>query len=57
MYNISANVVTNVFPIGNVMVRAIMVYTVAGSFSASLRLVNDCTEPVSNIVDTGNPWV
>ena len=36
MSNCIANVATNVFPIGNIMVKGIVVYIVAGSFAASL---------------------
>ena len=45
-----AAVATNVFHIGNVMVKGIVVCSVAGSFAASLRLTNDCIVPVSNIL-------
>ena len=31
--------------------------TVGNSFSAGLHLINDCKAPVSNIADTGNPWI
>ena len=46
-----------VFPIGNVTVSGIMVYTIAGSFAANLRLTNDHVAPVSSIAGTANPWV
>ena len=45
---------SNVFPIGNVMVRGFMVYIVAGSFFASLQLTNNYMAPVSSIADTEN---
>ena len=46
-----------VFPIGNITVSGIVVYTIAGSFAASLQLMNDCIAPVSSIAGTANPWV
>ena len=52
-----ANVATNVFPVGNVIVKGIVVCTVAGSFAASLQLTNDRIAPVSNISGTENLWV
>ena len=48
---------TNVFSVGNVIFRGIMVDTVASSFSASLQLINDHVAPVSNIANTENSWV
>ena len=48
---------TNIFLIGNIMVRGIVVCIVASSFSASLQLANDHVVTVSNITDTANPWV
>ena len=40
------------FPVGNVTVSGIMVYTMAGSFAANLWLTNDCIVPVSSISGT-----
>ena len=57
MSNCIANVATTVFPIGNVTVEGVGVCTVAGSFAASLQLINDRIAPVSNIDGTVNPWV
>ena len=48
---------TNVFPIGNIMVKGIMVCMVAGSFSASLQLTNNRVVPVFNMAGTVNLWV
>ena len=39
------------------MVRGVMVYRIAGSFAANLRLTNDHVAPVSSIAGTANPWV
>ena len=55
--NYVAKLETNVFPVGNVMVRGIMGYMIAGSFSVSLQLTNNCVSPVFKIADTENPWV
>ena len=52
-----ADVATNAFPVGNVTVKGILGCTVAGSFSARLRLTNGHMAPVSNMADTENPWV
>ena len=41
---------TIVFPIGNIMVRGIIVCTIAGSFAANLQLTNDCLAPVALLV-------
>ena len=57
MFNYISNVATNVFPIGNILVKGIVGCTVAGSFSASFRLTNDHIVLVSNIADTANLWV
>ena len=46
-----------VFLVGNITVSGVMVYTIAGSFAANLRLTNDCIAPVSSIVGMANPWV
>ena len=46
-----------VFPVVNIMVRGVMVYTMAGSFAANLWLKNDCVVPVSSIAGTENTWV
>ena len=48
---------TNVFLIGNIMVKGIIGYTVAGSLNASLQLTNAHMVPVSNIASIVNPWV
>ena len=48
---------TIVFPVGNITIRGIVVYMVAGSFAASLQLTNDHVAPVSKISGTANPWV
>ena len=48
---------TIVFPVGNVIVRGIVVCTVAGSFAANFQLTNDHVAPVSNIDGTADPWV
>ena len=52
-----ARVANNFLPIGNVMVKGVMVHTVASSFSASLQLTNDHMALVSNIAHTANLWV
>ena len=57
MSTFGANVATNVFLVGNIIVKGIMVCMVASSFSASLQLTNDCIVPVSNMAGTANPWV
>ena len=57
MSNCIANVATNAFPVGNIMVNGIMGCMVADSLSASLKLMNYCVAPVSNISGTANPWV
>ena len=54
MSNYIANVVTNVFPIGNVIVRGVMVCMVASSLPASTQLTKDHMAPISNMTDTGN---
>ena len=54
MSNYASKVATNIFPIGIVMVRSIVVCMVAGSFSASLWLINDCMAPLSKIANTAN---
>ena len=46
-----------VFLIGNVTVKGFVVYTIAGSFAANLRLTNDRVAPVSSIAGTANRWV
>ena len=48
---------TIVFPIGNIMVRGVQVYTIAGSFAASLWLINNHVAPVASIAGTENPQV
>ena len=48
---------TIVFPVGNIMVRGIVVCMVAGSFAASLQLINDRMTPVYNIAGTENTKV
>ena len=57
MSNCIANVATNIFPVGNITFKGVVVCTVAASFDASLQLTNDHVAPVSNIVGTVNPWV
>ena len=54
MSNCLVNVATNVFPVGNITVKGVVVCTVVGSFSASLQLTNDYVVPVSNIAGTEN---
>ena len=49
--------VTIVFPIGNSIVRGIVVCTVAGSFATNFQLTNDLMMPVSSISGTANLWV
>ena len=39
------------------MVRVVLVGTIAGSFAANLRLINDRVAPVSSISGTANLWV
>ena len=48
---------TLVFHIGKVIVRGVVVYTVAGSFTANFQLTNNHMAPVSNITGAANPWV
>ena len=43
-----------VFPVGNITVRGVVVYTIAGSFAANLWLTNDHIAPVSSIAGTVN---
>ena len=57
MFNYLAGVATNVFPVGNIMVKGIMGCTVDSSFCASLWLTNDHVASVSTIAGTSNPWV
>ena len=57
MSNWIADVVAIVFPVGNVTVRGVVVYTVAGSCAANLWLTNDRVAPVSSMAGTANPWV
>ena len=57
MPNYTTEVATNVFPTGSIMVRRFVVCAVAGSFSASLQLANDCMALMSNIANTENLWV
>ena len=57
MSNYIDAVITDVFPVGNVIVKGIVVCIVAGSFAASLWLTNDRIAPISNIASTANPWV
>ena len=52
-----ANVIDIIFPVGNVNVRGAVVYPVAGSCAANLRLRNDLVAPVSSMASTANPWV
>ena len=46
-----------VFPLGNVTVSGVMVYTIAVSFAANLQLMTDHIAPVSQIAGIANPWV
>ena len=46
-----------IFPVGNVTVRGIIVYTIAGSFAANLRLTNDHVASVSSIASTSNEYI
>ena len=55
--NWTADVAIIVFPVGNVTIRGVMVYTIAGSFAANLWLMKDHVAPVSSISGTVNPWV
>ena len=55
--NYTAIVATNVLPIGNVIVRGIVVCTAASSFSASLQLTNNHVTLVPNLDDSVNLWV
>ena len=48
---------TIVFPVGNVMVRGVVVYAIAGSLAANLQLTNNHVVPVSSIAGTANPRV
>ena len=50
-----ADVVVIVFPVGNVTVRGVVVFTVAGSYAANLWLTNDCVAPMSSMAGTANP--
>ena len=52
-----ADVAVIIFPVGNVTVSGVVVYTLAGSFAANLRLTNDHIVPISSIAGTANPWV
>ena len=52
-----ADVVVIIFPVGNVTVRGVIVYTVAGSCAANLWLTNDRIAPMSSMAGTANPWV
>ena len=57
MSNYLADVATNVFPGGYIMVKGIMSCTVVGSFSASLQLTNNHVAPVCNKARKANLWV
>ena len=52
-----ADVVVIISPVGNVTIRGVVVYTVAGSCAANLWLMNDHIAPMSSIAGTANPWV
>ena len=52
-----ADVAIIIFPVGNVTVSGIMVYTIAGSFAANLQLTNNHIVPVASISGMANPWV
>ena len=53
--NYIAWVVTNVLLISNTIVTGNISCMVTGSFSASLKLTNNCVASVSNIADMVNP--
>ena len=57
IFNSIADLAANVFLIGNIMVKGVVVYTVAGSFAASLQLTSDRVVPVSNMDGSENPGV
>ena len=57
MSNYMADVATNFFLVGNIMVKVLLGCTVSSSFSARFQLTNDRVAPVSNIMGTENPWV
>ena len=57
MFNCMANMATNVFPIGNIIIKGIVICMVAGSFTASLQFTNNCVAPVFNKVGTANSWI
>ena len=52
-----ANAATNIFPVGNIAPKGIVVCMVAGSFAASLWLTNNRVVPVSNMAGIANLWV
>ena len=52
-----ADVATIIFPISNVTIRGVVVYTVADSFAASLWVTNNRVVPAYNIAGTANSWV
>ena len=43
-----------VFPVGNITIRGVIVYTIAGSFAANIWLTNDRIAPMSSIAGTAN---
>ena len=43
-----------VFLVGNVTIRGVVIYTIAGSFAANLWLTNDYIAPMSSISGTAN---
>ena len=55
MSNWIADVVVIIFPVGNITVRGVIVYTVAGSCAANLCLTNDFVAPMSSMAGTANP--
>ena len=57
MSNWMADIVVIVFPVGNITIRSIVVYTVAGSCAANLWLTNDHVASMSSMAGTANPWV
>ena len=57
MSNCIANIATNVFHIGNIIVKNFISCTIAGSFAASFLLTNNRVAPVSIIAGTAKPLV
>ena len=55
--NYIAQIATNILPTGNVIVRGVVYFIVAGSFSASFQLTNNHIAPMFKIPDSANSWV